>query len=207
MSGRAPELATGLTRGWVSLYTRGLPPDLRTSRREELESDLWEHEHSSTTEGRRSGQVALEIVERLFAGAAADLSWRLEHRDSRRHATRPLGGGTMIGLLKNNGMVALTGALGVTTTSLAIGAAVFGDVEAAGGRWLVAIFFLAGPLILGGLIAVRRGLRGGRLAVALGTIVPGIGFYWTVIMPIVTLAILIWLFGGFQLRRSPVQPA
>lgn len=109
----------------------------------------------------------------------------------------------MIELLKSYGMVALTGALGVATTSLAIAVAIFGDAE----HLQAALLFVAGLLMQGGLVAMRRGLRGGRIAVALGTIVPGLAGAWTVILPIVTLAILIWLFGGFELRRAPVQQA
>lgn len=203
MSGYARAVAEGLTRRWVSLYTRGLSADVRVARRAELESDLWEHRQWSTTEGRRSSRLAIEIVERLFAGMAADLSWRVEHRRLRRQEIRPLGGGTVIDLLKKHGMMALTGALGVLTISLAIAAAAFDDIEPS----QVAILFVAGLLILGGLVAMRRGLRGGRTAVALGAIVPGALLVWTVILPIVTLAVLIWLFAGRRPHPAPAQPA
>ena len=33
-------IAVALTRSWTALYTRGLPPDLRSRRRDETESDL-----------------------------------------------------------------------------------------------------------------------------------------------------------------------
>lgn len=201
MSGSAPDLAAELTRVWVRLYTRGLPADLRAARRDELESDLWEHRRWRTAENRRPGRVALEIMERLFAGMAADLSWRLEHRGARRQMTRPVGGGTVIGLLKKHGMVALTVALGAMTASLAIVGEAFGEVE----RSQVAALFVAGLLILGGLVAMRGGLRGGRIAVALGAIVPGMLLVWTIIMPIITLAILVWLYAGRRPRQAPVQ--
>jgi hypothetical protein len=203
VSSRLPDVAEGLTRGWVRLYTLGLEPVLRTMRRAELESDLWEHRQWSTTEGRRPGRLAVEIVERLLAGMAADLSWRVEHRRLRRQEIRPLGGGIMIGLLKRHGMMALTVALGVLTISLAIAAAAFGDVQ----RSQVAAMLVAGLVLLGGLVAMRRGLRGGRTAVALGAIVPGALLVWTVILPIVTLAVLIWLFAGRRPHPAPAQPA
>jgi hypothetical protein len=203
VTGRAPELAERFTRGWASLYTRGLHADLRAARRDELESDLWEHTHWSTAEGHRPGRIALEITERLVAGMAADLLWRFEHRGARRHTTRPLGGGEMARLMKNYGMVVLTLALGVFTISISIGVMAFDG----GRRWQGAILFVAGLLMLGGLIAVRNGLRGGRPAVALGAIVPGLLGVWTVILPIVTLAILIWLYAPSQLRREPLRPA
>lgn len=203
MTGRAHGFAESFTRRWASLYTRGLPADLRAARRDELESDLWEHTHWSTTEGRRPSRIALEITERLVAGMAADLLWRFEHRGAQPHTTRPLGGGNMARLMKNYGMVALTLALALFTISISIGVVAFDD----GKRWQAAILFVGGILMLGGLIAVRSGLRGGRPAVALGAIVPGLLGVWTVVLPIVTLAILIWLYAPSQLRREPIQPA
>ena len=41
MSGFMMRLVTGLMRGWVRLYTAGLPPDRRDDRRAEIASDLW----------------------------------------------------------------------------------------------------------------------------------------------------------------------
>ena len=107
----------------------------------------------------------------------------------------------MARLIKNYGMVALTLALGGFTIS--IGVLAFG----AGERLQAATLLIAGILMLGGLIAVRSSLRGGRPAVALGAIVPGLLGVWTVVLPIVTLAILIWLYAPSQLRREPIQPA
>lgn len=109
----------------------------------------------------------------------------------------------MTRLMKNYGMVVLTLALGVFTISISIGVMAFDD----GRRLQGAILFVAGLLLLGGLIAVQSGLRGGRPAVALGAIVPGLLGVWTVILPIVTLAILIWLFAPSRLHREPMQPA
>ena len=109
----------------------------------------------------------------------------------------------MARLMKNYGMVALTLALALLTISISIGVVAFDD----GKRWQAAILFVGGLLMLGGLIAVRSGFRGGRPAVALGAIVPGLLGVWTVVLPIVTLAILIWLYAPSQLRREPIQPA
>ena len=106
----------------------------------------------------------------------------------------------MIELLKNNGMAALTGALGVACVSLAIAVvAADGSVE----RSQAATLFVAGLLILGGLVAMHRSVRGGRAAVALGTIVPGALLVWTIVVPIISLAILVWLVAGRQPRQLP----
>lgn len=208
MSERTLDLAVGLTQRWVRLYTRGLPSGLRSARRAELESDLWEHRQWSTTEAQRPGRTALEIVWRLVAGVTADLSWRLEHRGTRRHTTRPLGGGTMIGLLKKHGMVALTVALGVWATTVVPVLVLLDDTADGGAYSLYGAGSIAfGLLILGGLVAMRRGLRGGRTALALGAIATGIVVWWFVIPAITAVAILVWLYVPRRVRRAPVQPA
>ena len=40
-------LAVGMTRSWVTLYTSGLPRELRDARRAEIDSDLWEHQRTA----------------------------------------------------------------------------------------------------------------------------------------------------------------
>jgi hypothetical protein len=109
----------------------------------------------------------------------------------------------MMQLLQKHGMAALTVAFGVTMTSLAVALTAVGDVE----RSQCAILFVAGLLVLGGMIAVHRGLRGGRPAVALGAIVAGLMLVWSVVTPIVSLVILVWLVAGRQPARAPIQPA
>lgn len=109
----------------------------------------------------------------------------------------------MIELLKKHGMAALTVAFGVTMTSLAVAVTAFGDVE----RLQTALLFAAGLLVLGGVVAMHRGLRGGRPAVALGAIVAGLMLVWSVVTPIVSLVILVWLVAGRQTARAPMQPA
>ena len=74
MSVALPAAVTAV-RAWTRFYTWGLPPELRESRREEIDSDLWEsvHEH-----GDGSGRLALHIIARLIIGIPDDLGWRTE---------------------------------------------------------------------------------------------------------------------------------
>lgn len=109
----------------------------------------------------------------------------------------------MMELLKKHGMTALTVVFGVTMTSLAIAVTAYGDVE----RAQTALLFAAGLLVLGGMVAVHRGVRGGRPAIAVGVIVAGLMLVWTVVTPIVSLVILVWLVAGRQPARAPIQPA
>ena len=200
MIGSPPELVVRLTRAWALLYTRGLPTDRRAARRDELDSDFWEHEAWGAATGRSAGRIALEILGRLVAGIPADLSWRrLEGRNARHQSPRSAGGETMDNSV-NSGMVALTSVIGFGTVALGIMVTFFDGERAQGGLLVV-----AGLLILGGLVAMHRGVRGARGIVALGTIVPATLGVWTVILPLVAIAIFAWLI--ISRRGGEPQPA
>ena len=61
-----------LVRGWVRLYTLGLPLETRNARRTELDSDLWEQTYAWGERGPSSSGVLL----RCLRGVPADLLWR-----------------------------------------------------------------------------------------------------------------------------------
>jgi hypothetical protein len=76
----------GVVRGWVRLYTRGLPAPLRSSRCDEIDDDLWcEHEEAAAL-GRSARSLDANLVLRLLFGLPADISWRLSYR---RHPATP----------------------------------------------------------------------------------------------------------------------
>jgi hypothetical protein len=89
--------ASRLVRGWVSVYTRGLPPEVRLDRRDEIDSDLWsQHEEAGST-GRWQASLTVEILARLVLGIAADVAWRLEQgRIADRSVERSTDVGTRI---------------------------------------------------------------------------------------------------------------
>jgi hypothetical protein len=74
---------TGLVRGWVRLYTSGLPAELRDARRDEVDDDLWcEHAEAAAIErSARSLDAAMAL--RLVLGIPADLTWRLTYHPAR----------------------------------------------------------------------------------------------------------------------------
>jgi len=63
-------------RGWVGLYTLGLPAPMRTRRRGEVAGDLADETMDAIRHGDRSGLFRQRMV-RLPLGVPADLSWRL----------------------------------------------------------------------------------------------------------------------------------
>lgn len=85
MSGRS----AGLVRGWVDLYTRGLPAELRDGRRDEIAADLWSQFEEAAVIGRSERATATEILVRLLAGIPADVSWRMAHREGRSEEAKP----------------------------------------------------------------------------------------------------------------------
>ena len=81
-------------RAWVSCYTRALPTDVAQRRREEIESDLFEHAVDAQANGIRESSFTIEVFGRVLSGMPADLSWRRAVR--KEPLTRfVIGGSTM----------------------------------------------------------------------------------------------------------------
>jgi hypothetical protein len=68
-----------LIRGWVDLYTRGMPAPVRAERRDEVDDDLWCQHEEAAVMGRSTRSLGAEILLRLLLGMPADVSWRLSH--------------------------------------------------------------------------------------------------------------------------------
>jgi len=71
--------ACDLVRRWTRLYTAGLPALARETRLDEIESDLWDSMHDTTSEPLGARQV----VARLLLGIPDDLQWRAAHASRR----------------------------------------------------------------------------------------------------------------------------
>ena len=69
--------ASHMTRSWVAMYTLGLASTVRESRRREIASDLWEHQHDAAREGSNPLGTALHIISRMLRGLPADVFWRI----------------------------------------------------------------------------------------------------------------------------------
>jgi hypothetical protein len=85
-----PEIVIALIRSWTTLYTCGLPADLRESRRMEIDSDLWEHQHLAQVERAPAMHTVLEMLFRLVMGMPADFTWRLERGSMARAKKRSI---------------------------------------------------------------------------------------------------------------------
>jgi hypothetical protein len=69
-----------LVRGWVRLYTSGLPADLRAARRDEVDDDLWSQHQEAAALERPPRALGSDMLLRLLFGMPADISWRLAYR-------------------------------------------------------------------------------------------------------------------------------
>jgi hypothetical protein len=67
-------------RGWVDLYTRGLPADARSARRDEIDDDLWCEHAEAAAAGRSARSLDADLALRLLFGIPSDISWRLAYR-------------------------------------------------------------------------------------------------------------------------------
>ena len=71
---------TGLVRGWVRLYTSGLPAELRDARRDQVDDDLWCQHAEAAANERSARSLDADMALRLVLGMPADLTWRLTYR-------------------------------------------------------------------------------------------------------------------------------
>jgi hypothetical protein len=71
--------AVSAIRAWVAFYTKGLPVELATDRRDLIESDLWDEAQEAAWLGEPS-DLARQRWSRWLRGMPADLSWRIEQQ-------------------------------------------------------------------------------------------------------------------------------
>ncbi len=75
---RADERAASVVRSWTRLYTARMATSVRDERREEIDSDLWEHACAGADAGLARRSVAGQMLARCLLGVGADLSWRAQ---------------------------------------------------------------------------------------------------------------------------------
>ena len=75
-------MAAWLVRKWVGLYTTGLPAEVRKSRGEEIDSDLWEQTQDASGSASDRKSLPVRIFGRLLFGVPNDLFcvWKTPRR-------------------------------------------------------------------------------------------------------------------------------
>ena len=77
-----------IVRGWVWLYTLGLPLEMRKARRTEIDSDLWDQTHAWGLHGLSTSGDASSVLLRCLRGVPADLLWRFVEARTHRISTQ-----------------------------------------------------------------------------------------------------------------------
>jgi hypothetical protein len=83
-----PEHMAELVARWVRLYTRDLPAPIAERRIDEIDADLHDHIAHERARGTHDRRIATSIAARMVRGLAADASWRLRHRSTRKEAMK-----------------------------------------------------------------------------------------------------------------------
>lgn len=193
---RLLDLSIGITRSWASTYTRGLPHHLRAERREEIDSDLWDHKRLADLEREPANGTAVQILARAALGIPADLLWRIEAGSSTQTTRRISVNDTLfmrIGLLAAMLPLAILALAGMT---FMLGN---GDWENSTEHWIWRGAFVAAPVIGGfglWLCATQP-----RLGMALALVGVGSAAFLMPWLAFITVPIALVIIG-FAIKRS-----
>ena len=72
-------LSLSFARLWMSIYTAGVPSNLREDRRAEILSDLHEQVTDIREQGYRPDEIAITIMLRVVRGMKDDVAWSAPH--------------------------------------------------------------------------------------------------------------------------------
>lgn len=155
---------------WVAAYTRGLPPDVRDRRREEIASDLYEHAVADRGPGHST-----RVLRRLLTGVPADLAWR---RSVQADAAFEAGRFSRRGVKVAVSITTVTAAIQVVIAVAAgVGWGADPGTEPGGVRY--ALPLLVGALLLAHAVAAQ--MAKGQVALAsclVGVFVPSVVLPW-----------------------------
>jgi len=196
----ALDMVVGMTRSWVAVYTSGLPPEFRDSRRAEIDSDVWEHQRTADLLNQPQGETSFQLLARLVLGIPSDVTWRLETgRSARSERSISMNeSGAMRSLVAVGVVVALF--LVVTGIGSVADALVQGDL-ASGQAGFGAISVLAGAAVAAGLLTSRRNPLLGIGLVAAGAITVAAAWYWMLVITI-PIGIVLVTIAFFRARQT-----
>lgn len=177
-----------LVLAWVRAYTARLPADVRDRRREEVAADVWEQSHEAMVRGASARALAAHVLLRWLRGVPADLTWRVDllwatlGRWARRREEVP-----MSVRWANRLFFSAGGLLTAFCVYIAVANLVNGDIG--NSRFWSVLFALCAACFGLGALLWRRGrtsLGGGVMVLGVAPI--GLLFWWTIISPILALA-------------------
>lgn len=199
-------LAIALTRSWAATYTRGLPPDVRAERREEIDCDLWHQQRLADLEREPVTGTAMEVLARWLAGIPSDVTWRIE-----TGAAQPKGTTQMNDTLPMRvGLVLLSlPLLALVINGVAIAFFGAGDFDNSTQQVAWGLMFLLCPVVtLTGLWLCRAQPRIGFAMVVVGALAGALIMFWMafITLPVALIVIVFAAFrAGFLPRSSSRQ--
>ena len=192
-------LVVGLVRWWVGRYTTGLPPEVRDSRRAEIESDLWEQEREPSAAGYWPNVVALQMFVRTMLGIPADLSWHVEQAiAARRVGEASETRGNVSGSVTQKGFMGVAALMAAFTIIVGVLVSLgMGESHVAGHgvpRFVWGVVGLsAGAMILAGLWASKRSPLLGGILVVVGAVPLASILVWTIFLPVLWLLLAMFV--------------
>ena len=193
------DVAVGMTRSWVAVYTSGLPPELRGARRAEIDCDLWEQRELAGYTGEPPGETALQLLTRLLLGILSDVTWRLEtgHSVSGERSIR------MNEALYMRGLVAVGVALALLVVIVGVGSIfnAFEDGDNSGWVWGGSLSALSGVAVMVGLLISRPNPLLGIGLVAAGAITIAVLWHWLLVITI-PIGIALVTIAFFRARQT-----
>ena len=193
-------LAVGMVQSWVVLYTLGLPKELRSARRWEIDSDVWEQRQLAETQGESAISTAVEIVVRTLLGVISDITWRAQAGLS----TRPDRSITVNDSLTMRGF--FFAALATAIVPAVMGIAVLAGGGDPGSRVIFgSLMLFAGVTMAAGLVLSTRKPRLGIALVAVGAISIAVMWFW---MPFITIPIgVAFIYLAYRRARNTGWPS
>lgn len=155
--------AVGTCRVWTAIYTRGLAPETRETRRLEIESDLWEQQAHAREIHEPAVDTGFHILTRVLLGIPADLSWRSSLSGAAREGGYK-GDRTMVNKLFVALATVLTAAFGILFLYMGIGRGI--EEGSAPALWPLG----AGLALVSGVVAANWSPRIGSALVAAGAV-------------------------------------
>lgn len=189
-----------VARWWARRYTHSLPAAAARQRVEQIESDLFDHQHDASTADVPRARFNRDVAGRVLRGVPADLAWRR----SVQHARVDRPGFGMRVSKRSADLVLPLAALACAPASMLLPFAVIshptGAFELA---WTAGSVILSALLILGLVFRVRGQAPGwSTTLLVIGAPAPSLAFFWLPPVYLLSAAVVVAALASLSAARS-----
>ena len=188
------------TRAWVWLYTLPLPAPIRVERREEIASDLWEHQDDASRTHEPGPSLSWAILRRCLLGLPADIAWSAETTWRARRSPRAHERGRYV----MPAVRANTAFTGLAVLSF-VWIALFTGLATTTGEGVSAwwgFLGVAALLVAAGLWLDRSRPILGQLLIVVPTVAMAIITAWSILSPILAVLLIVAWAGRYGFFRT-----